>query len=229
MATAVTQSDYPHHPHFVRVDVAEDGAAAYVFDPFTGHEDMPQRDYEQAKHLDESGRAAYFAEIDAAQRAWRIARFRDRFAGLAANPETAAAWTAYQEARTDMDDAYAVLKNADASRWPARIAELLDAQDTAVKAARHWDSVASGLVYRYHELVVDVRDDAPRWQDVRDELPDDWHIGYHPSTRPLSEEIEADYYYGSPLAARTEHDAQAQQKRIRAISALAAGQPDPAR
>jgi hypothetical protein len=125
-------------------------------------------------------------------------------------------WEVYQRARDIMETEFTEVQTADASRWPARIAVLLDAQDAALRTAEAWDSIASGLVRLHHRLVSMVgADAAPRLHEVLKTLPDAWHISGHGNHQ--------DFCYGSPLAGRVRGTIMTQNKRIRMISALASG------
>ncbi|MDH6107881.1 hypothetical protein P3T36_006340 [Kitasatospora sp. MAP12-15] len=135
-----------HHPHYQGTTKTEFNNLVFTFKPFTGTEKKPVLPA-QAWHdesLTRAAREALAAEYEDAHRLWFDAQYIRELnvAGLGA----AAVWTAYTQARQEMDQLFASLDSTAETRWRSTVFQLVTAQEKALTAAAAWDRTARAIV-----------------------------------------------------------------------------------
>lgn len=161
MPTPTTTVPTWHHPHFVAAKETRFGTE-YQFTAFTGDEPEPKL----PDSVVQAFRAAFDAVVNnaverqevsdawtaaenearAANTVWRVARYhRDVASGLRAAVPAA---RAYLRAKQAVDAAYAALDDALDGKWRATLLRLVDARETALKAAKEADDALAPVAQR---------------------------------------------------------------------------------
>ncbi|MET9260349.1 hypothetical protein [Amycolatopsis sp. NPDC004079] len=164
MLAAALSVDYPHQPHFVRVEPAPEGDHAnilcrylnrsgmtptprvkFTFEAFTGDEPEPLlpsiADLDRASAMrNEAPFASALCETEwrVARDLWRLARHTRRL--LPVLDDAAVVWTRYDHARDTMNRLYRGLGTT--AKWNQAVMRLLDAQENALNEAEDWGRVS---------------------------------------------------------------------------------------
>lgn len=164
MPAAALSVDYPHQPHFVRVEPAPEGDHAnilcrylnrsgvtptprvkFTFEAFTGDEPEPRlpslADLDRASAMrNEAPIASALCETEwrVAHDLWRLARHTRRL--LPILDDAAAVWPRYDHAVDEMNRLYRSLRTT--AQWNQTVMCLLDAQEDALNEAEDWSRVS---------------------------------------------------------------------------------------
>ncbi|MFD8853608.1 hypothetical protein [Streptomyces sp. NPDC059604] len=135
-----------HHPHFQGVAKTEYNSVAFAFAAFTGLEKEPvlPREVQTDSRLTSAACDLLEEEYREARSLWYDARYVRALTDL--RPAATQAWGTFDQARTQLDEAFAALATTDDTHWHAAVSRLVTAQDQALKAARAWDERAIEIV-----------------------------------------------------------------------------------
>lgn len=199
-----------HHPHFVSAEPREYGRVNFTFRPFAGSEAEPERPRAswQTDAVSGDARDLMDAEYRMAHRLWMEAAYVHQLRVAAA--DAVPAWTAYSEARADMDRQWAALDTTASTMWKAAISRLVAAQDTCVRAARVWDEHAPDIA-RIHRRFVH-SDLYPSGAYAKAAVPAGaWVVGDVEEYRS---------YRGTPLVRQVTEAVADQRRHLREVAAL---------
>ncbi|WP_275466252.1 hypothetical protein [Streptomyces noursei] len=175
LATAITPYAHPRFTAFTRNDY---GYLKITWRTFTGDETaeelaVPHDAYE---NLDSDAYAVVADMYATARRHSRDARYVKTLRPLAA--QAAPIWAAWTQAEAAWNTAWEQRKTTPDDRWRAFVSTLVDAQDTALAAAKDWDYVAADIAevdwdFLYSEHVparaMELAGGSPDWDvDSRD-------------------------------------------------------------
>ncbi|MDK0524847.1 hypothetical protein [Streptomyces sp. ML-6] len=135
-----------HHPHFQGVAKTEYNSVSFTFAAFTGLEKEPvlPREVRTDSRLSDAACDLLEEEYREARNLWYDAGYVRALTNL--RPAATQAWGTFDQARTQLDEAFAALATTDDTHWHAAVSRLVTAQDQALKAARAWDEQAAALV-----------------------------------------------------------------------------------
>ncbi|MFD9592033.1 hypothetical protein ACFWA9_04650 [Kitasatospora sp. NPDC059973] len=128
-----------HHQNYLGTAKTEFNNLVFTFKPFTGTEKEPVMLAEawRDESLTRAAREALAAEYEDARRLWLDARYvrEMKAAGIGA----AELWTAYTQARQEMDRLFSSLDSTADTQWRSTVSRLVTAQEKALKEAAAWD------------------------------------------------------------------------------------------
>ncbi len=178
-----------HHPNFLSVNRPSETRFEFAFKPFTGREpkpEIPDVPYRRRFAADDGAELEaglshdelipLYQEYDAARKLWATARFRGKLPSLVA--QVGPVWSAYQQARAAMNEAYDALLTTGDGTWRAQVMRLTGLQADARVAAAAWDAAEEKLLKADHAFRVEAgfeNDDwnAPELEDLVSELGTD--------------------------------------------------------
>ncbi|MFF5393265.1 hypothetical protein ACFY5H_33985 [Streptomyces sp. NPDC013012] len=133
------------HPHYLRAEPTAFGSATFYFRAFTGREprpampreawDDPALTYEQKRELD--------AQYTVAESLWSQGRLRIQAAPVMR--PAAPLWQAWKEAEALLRETFEAFRHSPDGMWRAQLLRLTEAEQSALEAARAWDTVAEEL------------------------------------------------------------------------------------
>ncbi|MEU6054207.1 hypothetical protein ABZ829_27775 [Streptomyces xanthochromogenes] len=213
----VEQGNPHHHPHLVKVTKDRFNQLEFVFRPFNGTEPEPRRPRAiSSDALPYNVSSLLSAEYDTAYGLWIDAKYVRTLKSTAAAYNVPAKWTAYRQARTQMDEAFQALSTTPDTRWNAAISRLVTVQQATREAAGTWDRAAREIAAVHYEH----RESDLNWATAYELAgfdAHDWDVRDH-------HEYTNTYRTNLPLSGHVQDAISEQRAHLRTVASLTATQ-----
>ncbi|WP_327071890.1 hypothetical protein [Kitasatospora sp. NBC_01302] len=209
---AAPQLEGRHHPHFQGTAKTEFGNLVFTFKPFTGTEEEPATPAGiwQDASLTREAREVLAAEYADAYAQWSDAKYVAALKRAVTDAGIASRWTAYIQARQEMDALFSQLRATADTHWRASVSKLVDAQELVLAAAESWDrkGLEIARIHHAHRHSDLSYSEAYRRAGIE---ADSWAVDH----------IDAyDPYDGGPLTRGAVKAVEAQREHLRMVAAL---------
>ncbi|MFF5638249.1 hypothetical protein [Streptomyces sp. NPDC012825] len=133
------------HPHYLRAEPMAFGSATFYFRAFTGREPRPEmpREAWSDPALTREQRRELDGQYTVAESLWSQGRLRIQAAPVL--HRAAPLWQAWKEAEALLRETFEAFRHSPDGMWRAQLLRLTEAEQSALEAARAWDTVAEEL------------------------------------------------------------------------------------